>query len=144
MATDTTSKNVEEFTADAQKSIEQGVEKMAEQMEDMTSFGQQNMEAMVAASKRAAKAAEEMNAEVAAFTKKSYEDSMAAAKEMTSAKSVTELFEKQSAFAKSMMEAFVSESTKLNELATTAGRECMEPINARMTASAEMMKSTNA
>lgn len=144
MATDTTTKNVEEFTADAQKNIEQGVEKMAEQMEDMTSFSQQNMEAMVTASKRAAKAAEEMNAEVAAFTKKSYEDSMAAAKEMTSAKSMTELFEKQSAFAKSMMEAFVSESTKLNELATNAGRECMEPINARMTASADILKSTSA
>lgn len=143
MTTDATQK-VEEFTAEAQKSIEQGVEKMAESMEDLASFGQQNMEAMIAASKRAAKAAEEMNAEFAAFTKKSYEDSLAAAKDMTAAKSVTELFEKQTNFTKSMMEAFVAQSTKMNELATTAGKECFEPLTQRVAASTEMFKSLRA
>jgi len=140
MTTDTTQK-VEEFTAEAQKSLEQGVEKMTESMEDMASFGQQNMEAMIASSKRAAKAAEEMNAELAAFTKKSYEDSMAAAKDMTAAKSVTELFEKQTNFTKSMMEAFMTQSSKMSELVTTAGKECVEPLNQRVTASTEMFKS---
>jgi len=140
MTTDTTQK-VEEFTAEAQKNLEQGVEKMTESMEDMASFGQQNMEAMIASSKRAAKAAEEMNAELAAFTKKSYEDSMAAAKDMTAAKSVTELVEKQTNFTKSMMEAFMTQSGKMSELVTTAGKECVEPLNQRVTASTEMFKS---
>ena len=143
MATDANQK-VEEFTAEAQKSIEQGVEKMTESMEDMASFGQQNMEAMIAASKRAAKAAEEMNAEFAAFTKKSYEDSMAAAKDMTAAKSVTELVEKQTNFTKSMMEAFVAQSTKMNELATNAGKECFEPLSQRVSASTDMFKAPRA
>lgn len=139
MTNDATQK-VEEFTAEAQKSIEQGVEKMTESMEDMASFGQQNMEAMIAASKRAAKAAEEMNAELAAYTKKSYEDSMAAAKEMSSAKSVTELFEKQTAFTKSVMESFLAQSSKMNDMAATAGKECFEPISQRFTASTDMFK----
>ena len=139
MTKDATQK-VEEFTAEAQKSLEQGVEKMTESMEDMASFGQQNMEAMIAASKRAAKAAEEMNAELAAYTKKSYEDSMAAAKEMSSAKSVTELFEKQTAFTKSMMESFLAQSSKMNDMAATAGKECVEPLAQRFTASTEVFK----
>ena len=138
--TDSTTAQVENFTAEAQKNLEDGVEQMTKSMEDMASFGQQNMEAFVASSKRAAKAAEEMNAEITAYTKKAYEDSMAAAKEMSSAKSVTELFEKQSAFAKSAMEAFMAETSKLNDMAATAGKECMEPLTTRMSASTELFK----
>jgi len=139
-----TNKQVEEFTAEAQKTMEENVEKMTKSMEDMASFGQQNMEAMVASTKRVAKAAEEMNAEIAAFTKKSYEDSMAAAKEMSSVKSITELFEKQSAFAQSSIEAMINEATKLNDMYTTAAKECFEPINARVNATAEAVKSHSA
>ena len=142
--TNEATQKVEEFTNEAQKSVEQGVEKMAESMEDLASFNQNNMEAMMAASKRAAKAAEDINAELAAFTKKSYEDSMAAAKEMTSAKSVSELFEKQTNFTKSMMEAFLAQSTKMNELATSAGKECFEPLGQRVNASTEMFKTPRA
>ena len=73
-------KQVEEFTAETKKAMEEGVEKMSKGFEDASAFGQDNVEAMVASSKVIAKAAEEMNAEIMAFSKKSYEDSMAAAK----------------------------------------------------------------
>ncbi len=139
MDTDAT-KTVEEFTAEAQKTMENSVEKMTKSMEDVAAFGRHNMDAMVASSKRAAKAAEEMNAEIAAYTKKAYEDGLAAAKDMTEAKSVTELFEKQTAYAKTSMEAFMAEATKLNEMMTSAGQEIFEPINERFTAASDMMK----
>jgi phasin family protein len=131
---------VEEFTAEAKRSVEEGVERMSKGFEDVTQFGQDNVEAMVASSKVMAKAAEEMNAEVIAFSKKSYEDSMAAAKEIASSKSVSEFFEKQTSFAKTSFETFVAEAGKLNEMYSQAAKEAFAPINARFTAAAEMVK----
>lgn len=133
-------KTVEEFTAEAQKTMENSVEKMTKSVEDAAAFGRENMDAIVASSKRAAKAAEEVNAEIAAYTKKAYEDGLAAAKDMTASKSVTELFEKQTSFAKISMEAYVAEATKLNEMMTAATKEIFEPITARMNAATEMVK----
>ena len=137
-------KQVEEFTAEAKKTVEEGVEKMTKGVEEATQFGQENVEAIVASGKVVAKAAEEMNAEIISFSKKSYEDSMAAAKELTSAKSVTEFFEKQTEFAKTSFEAYVAEATKLNELYTAAAKDAFAPLNARFTAAADMVKTYRA
>lgn len=134
-------KQVEEFTAEAKKSMEEGVEKMTKSAEDAMAFGQESMEAMVASGKIFAKATEEMNAEMIAFSKKSYEDVMAASKDISAAKSVTELFEKQTAFAKSAFENFVSESTKMNDLYAAAAKDAFAPLNERFTAAAEIVKS---
>lgn len=133
-------KTVEQFTAEAQKTMETNVEKMSKSFEDAASFGRENMDAMVLASKRAAKAAEDMNAEIAAYTKKSYEDGLAAAKEITSAKSMTELFEKQTAFAKASIEGAMAQMTKMSELVAAASKDCFEPLNDRFTAATDMMK----
>ena len=133
-------KKVEDVTADAQKTMEQGVEKMTKGMETAATFGQENMEAFVASSKIAAKAAESMGAEIAAYSKKAYEDGLAAAKEMTACKSVSELFEKQTAFSKTSIEGFVAEATKLNEMYAAAAKDIFEPLNARVTAAVDSVK----
>lgn len=133
-------KQVEEFTAETKKAMEEGVEKMSKGFEDASQFGQENVEAMVASSKVIAKAAEEMNAEVIAFSKKNYEDSMAAMKEMGAVKSVSEFFEMQTTLAKSSFEGFVAEATKLNEMYAAAAKDAFAPINARFTAAADMVK----
>jgi phasin family protein len=135
---------VEQFTSEAKRSMEEGVERMSKGFEDVTQFGQENVEAMVASGKVMAKAAEEMNAEVMAFSKKSYEDSMAAAKEIASSKSVTEFFEKQTSFAKVSFESFVSEATKLNEMYANAAKDAFAPLNQRFTVAAEMVKTHRA
>jgi phasin family protein len=133
---------VEEFTTEAKRSMEEGVERMSKGFEEVTQFGQDNVEAIVASGKVMAKAAEEMNAEVIAFSKKSYEDSMAAAKEIASARTVSEYFEKQTAFAKTSFETFVAEATKLNEMYSQAAKEAFAPLNARFTAAAEIVKTS--
>jgi phasin family protein len=135
---------VEEFTNEAKRSMEEGVERMSKGFEDVTQFGQDNVEAIVASGKVMAKAAEEMNAEVIAFSKKSYEDSMAAAKEIASARTMPEFFEKQTAFAKTSFETFVAEATKLNEMYSQAAKEAFAPLNQRFTAAAEMVKTSRA
>ena len=134
-------KKIEDLTAEAQKTVEESMEKVSKGFEDATAFSQENMDAIVASSKIAAKAAEDINAELMAYSKKSYEESMAAAKELTSCKSVTEYFEKQNEFAKTSFDTFVAEATKLNEMYTAAAKDAFAPLNDRFSAATEMMKS---
>jgi phasin family protein len=137
-------KQMDTFTADAQKAVDEGTAKMTESMEGFATFGQGSMEAMVASTKRAAKAAEEMNAEIAAYTKKSYEESLAAARDIAAVRTPTELFEKQSAFAKSAMDGYFSQMSRLGEMATTAAQSCMEPLAARATAATDLFRTDRA
>jgi phasin family protein len=131
---------VEEIAVETQKTMEEGVEKMTKGIENASSFGQENVEAVVTSSKIAAKAAENMGAEIAAYSKKAYEDSIAVAKELTTCKSVTEFFEKQTEFGKTSIEGFVAEATRLNEMYAAAAKETFAPLNARFTAAVETVK----
>jgi len=133
-------KKVEEIAVETQKTMEEGVEKMTKGIENAASFGQENVEAVVTSSKIATKAAESLSAEIAAYSKKSYEDSMAAAKELTTCKSVSEFVEKQTEFGKISIEGFVAEATKLNEMYAAAAKEAFAPLNARFTAAAGIVK----
>ncbi|MEM7497861.1 MAG: phasin family protein [Pseudomonadota bacterium] len=138
---DKTTKQVEEFAAGASKAVEQNVEKMQKSATEMAGFGQQNFEALVESSRVAAKAFEGINAEVMALQKKSYEDSLAAAKDMSAAKSVTEFFEKQTAYTKASMDTMVSGANKLADLLAAAAKDSSAPITARVNASTELFKS---
>ena len=135
---------VEEFTADAQKTMKEGIEKMTKGFEDISAFSQENVDAMVKSSEIAAKAAEGIGSEITAFSKKSFEDSVAAAQDMASAKNVTELLEKQTAFAQSAFETMVQQATKMNEIYASAAKEISAPLTARVTAATESMKSYTA
>ena len=55
----------------------------------------------------AAKAAEGIGTEISAYSKKSFEDGVAAAQDFASAKTLTELFEKQTSYAQTAFEGFV-------------------------------------
>lgn len=133
-------KKVEEIAVETQKTMEEGVEKMSKGIENAATFGQDNVEAVVTSSKIATKAAESMGAEIAAYSKKAYEDSMAAAKELTACKSAAEFVEKQTEFGKISIEGFVAEAAKLNEMYTAAAKEVFAPLNVRFTAAAGIVK----
>ena len=133
-------KKVEEIAVETQKTMEEGVEKMTKGIENAASFGQEYVEAVVTSSKITTKAAEGLSAEIAAYSKKAYEDSVAAAKELTTCKSVSEFVEKQTEFGKISIEGFVAEATKLNEMYAAAAKEAFAPLNARFTAAAGIVK----
>ena len=138
-AADTTVK-IESLVADTQKTMTEQFEKLSKGFEGITAFGQENMDAMVKSSEIAAKAAEGIGSEVSAYSKKAFEDAVAAAQEVASAKTMTELFEKQTAFAQSAFEGFVHQSTKMNEIMVAATKDVTAPFGARVTAATERMK----
>ncbi|MEL6792655.1 MAG: phasin family protein [Pseudomonadota bacterium] len=137
-------KKVETLAADAQKAATDQFEKIAKSFEDVAAFNQDTFDAIVKSSNIAVKAVEEMNAEIVSFSKKSMEEGVAAAKEISSIKTLPELLEKQSEFAKTSMDDLMKQATKFNELYMAAAKDVMEPMNARATAAADLVKSYRA
>ncbi len=113
------------------------IEAAVKSYEDVAAFNKQSVEAVVAAGNVAAKGLEGLNAEVLAFSKAQIEDTVAAAKAMMGVKTLQELVDLHSGYAKTAFDAFVSETTKLGELSTKLAQETFEPINAQVKAAVE-------
>lgn len=132
---------VEGFVADTQKNMTEQFEKLSKSFEGLSSFGQDNVDAFVKSSEIAAKAAEGIGTELSAYSKKAFEDGVAAAQEFAAAKTMTELFEKQTAYAQTTFEGFVNQATKMNEIAVAAAKDITAPLGARVSAATDAFKS---
>ncbi|MFQ8429766.1 phasin family protein [Amaricoccus sp. W119] len=140
-ATAKAAEKVEALTAEAQKNVSEQIEKFSKGIEGLTAFSQENVDAFVKSSEIAAKAAEGIGSELSAYSKKVFEDGVAAAQEFASAKTMTELFEKQTAYAQSTLEGLMQQTTKMNEIYSAAAKDISAPIGARVTAATEQLKS---
>jgi phasin family protein len=136
-----TTAKVETFVADSQKTLTEQFEKLSKSFEGLTAFGQDNVDALVKSSEIAAKAAEGIGSELSAYSKKAFEDGVAAAQDLASAKTLTELFEKQTSYAQSAFEGFVSQTTKMNEIYVAAAKDISAPLGARVTAATDAIRS---
>jgi phasin family protein len=108
----------------------------------MVGFSKENVEAAMKATTTYTKAVEQMNVEAMEFSKRQIEDGIAAWKAVVGAKTVQEAWEVQSDFAKSAMDAYVAQFTKMNEMFLSTAKTAAEPVNARIHAFAEMVKET--
>ncbi len=137
-------KQIEEITAETQKTVTAQFDKVTKGFEDVASFNQQTVDAFVQSGNVAVKAVEQYNNELAAYAKKSVEDNVAAAKELAGVKSVNEYIEKQNELVKSNYEGAVAQAAKLNELAQAAAKDTFAPLQARATAAQDLLKSYHA
>ena len=96
-----------------------------------------NLEALADSVGAAAEAAQSLSAQAAAFTKKALEDHVAVSKKLAAAKSVQEALDIQTSYAKSAMEAYVTEMTKWSDSLTSSVQRSLKPINDRVAAAAE-------
>ena len=112
-------------------------DKSAAGLTELNVQGKQNLEAIVASAAAAQKGAEALSQQALGFAKSSWEDGVAASKELSTARSVQEFFELQTAWAKKSMERYVAELTKTNEIVTATVKDSIKPINERVTASVE-------
>jgi phasin family protein len=110
--------------------------KMEEVVKNYDQFavnGKENVDAVMAASNACTKGVEAINAEMMAFAKQAMEDNMTAAKAVMGAKTLQEMIELQTQFAKASFDGFMTQSTKVGELATKVAQETTEPLNERFT-----------
>jgi hypothetical protein len=99
-----------------------------EQFQSMT---KQNMDAALESAAAWTKGLQTIAAEVADYSKKSFEDTTEAVEKAFNAKSVEGAFEVQAEFAKSSYESFVGRASKINELYVTAAKAAYSPIEKR-------------
>ena len=133
-----TAKNtVEKMSTATNVAFKDGVEKSMAAMTEMNALSKKNMEAVVASATATAKAAEALSAQAMAFSKTMFDSQVTAAKSLASAKSVQELVELQTTFAKSTMETYMSQFGKMSETMSASVKESMKPINERVAAVVE-------
>ncbi|MBW8881476.1 MAG: TIGR01841 family phasin [Asticcacaulis sp.] len=132
---------VEKMALAGNQAFKDSVEKTLGALNEVNTLSKGNVEAVVESLTAATKGAETVGAQALAFSKKNWDDAVTAAKTLSGAKSVQEVIELQSAYAKSSMEAYVSEINQLTETLSASFKDTFKPINARMTAAVEKFQS---
>lgn len=128
---------VEQFTTATNAAFKDGVEKSLAAMNEANAYSKKNLEALVAATTASAKGAEALGAQAVAFSKAVFDTNVTAAKSLAGAKSVQEVVELQTAFAKSALETYMAEFAKMSDTVSASVKESMKPINERVTATVE-------
>src|ERR1700759_4345843 len=131
---------VEQFTAASNTAFKDGVEKTLTALNDANAQSKKNLEAVVASITAATKGPEALGAQAMAYSKTSFEANVAAAKSLSAAKSVQEVVELQTSFAKSAMEAYMAEMGRMTETVSAAVKDSVKPLNERMTAAVERLQ----
>jgi phasin family protein len=134
---ETLKSTTEKYTAAGTQAFKDAIEKSLSALSDLNAQSKGNLEAVVASVTAATKGAETLGAQALAYTKKALEDQVTATKSLTGARSVQEVVELQTAWAKSTMEAYMAEMNKASEIVAASVKETMTPLNARVTAAVE-------
>ena len=129
--------NAEQAQAAGAKVFRDAADKSAAGLAELNAHSKQNLEAMVASATAAQKGVETLSAQSVAFTKKSWEDGVAAAQSISQARSVQELVELQTSWAKSAAEAYLAQFGKTTEIFTASVKDSFKPINERVAATVE-------
>ncbi len=126
----------DQVASKSREAIEHGMK----QVDEFAGMARGNVEAMLASSRAAAQGIEAIAREVADFSRKSFEETTAAARAMTTVKTPNELMQLQNDFAKTQFDAAVAEMSKLSETMVKLMGEVFEPMQARATVAADKMK----
>jgi phasin family protein len=110
-------------------------------LNEMNVHSKKNLEAVVASVTAATRGAEALGAQAMAYSKTSLETHVEAARKLAAARSVQEVIELQTAWAKTAMEGYMAELNRASETVTVAVKDSMKPLNERATAVIEAVQS---
>ena len=142
MATTTTeiTTKIQDAVKDAAAKAKTFAEKGQAGLGEVSEFAKGNVEAMVASTKILASGMQEMGKGYATEAKTAFETMTADAKDLASAKSPTEFFEKQTAILKKNFDAAVAKSSKSSEAMLKLANEAFQPLSTRMSLAMEKVK----
>ena len=138
-STELTSK-IQDAVKDAAAKAKTYAEKGQAGLGEVSDFAKGNVEAMVASTKILASGIQEMGKGYVAEAKTVFETMTADAKDLASAKSPTEFFEKQTAILKKNFDAAVAKSSKSSEAMLKLANEAFQPLSTRMSLAMEKVK----
>jgi len=140
MALKEASTNAISLTADTQKSLGENIAKVSQRLQGLSTFNQHNLDAFARSTEITAKAFQSIGGEVAAYAKQSYEDRVAAAQDISSARTLSELVEKQTSFAKHAFEGWAQQAIRISSIYSAAAKDIAAPIGERFSAATDEMK----
>jgi phasin family protein len=126
--------------ADMNEKAKAAMEKGAKGFEEMNEMAKGNIEAMVEASRIAAKGLETLGQEMAEYGRKSFEHATSTAKTLASVKSPTEFMKLQSDFVRQSFDSFVAEASKTTEMMIKLAGDAAQPISNRVAVAADKVK----
>ncbi len=116
------------------------MEKSAAMIEDMNAFSKGNIEAIVESSKLAAKGAETLGHDAAAYAKSSFEGATEAMKTLAAAKSPTEFMKLHSDYVRTAFDTLIADSARSTETIMKMAGEITQPISNRVAIATEKLK----
>ena len=119
-----------------------GMEKSLAALNELNAQSKRNLEAVVESVTAATKGAETLSNQAMSYTKKAVESQVEQAKALSGARSVQEVVELQTSYAKTAMEAYIAEMNKAAEIMSGVVKESFRPLNERATALVETLQST--
>ena len=129
------------FAMVGNEAFKDSFDKWMKSVDDATSFGRETMDAFIAAANATGKNLETLNNEALGFSKQTVEDGMSAAKAAMTCRSVQELLEINSDFAKQSFDSCMGQFNKMNDLMVSAAKDSAEPLNDRFNALVEKVQS---
>lgn len=133
--------SIESMTAATNDSFKEGFEKTLSAVNEASAFHKDTVEAVIASATVTGKGLEVAGTNAAAYAKTAMEEGVAATKALSSAKSIQEIFEIQSNYAKSAMGSYLAELNKTTELFSGLVKDGAKPLNTRFAAVAELAQS---
>jgi phasin family protein len=105
---------------------------MVRNFEDLQQVGKENVDIALKSMGAISKGAQAIAAEMADYSKKSFEDSTAALEKLYGVKSLDKAIEVQTEYAKTAYEGFVAKASKIGELYADIAKESYKPFEAMM------------
>ena len=139
-AAETVKATVEQFTTAGNVAFKDAVEKSLAQLNEMNTHSKKNLEAVIASVTASTKGAEALGAQAMSYSKKAVENHVAAAKSLSGAKSVQEVIELQTTYAKSALDAYIAEVSKMSDIVSSSVKDAVKPLNERVTAAVERLQ----
>jgi hypothetical protein len=100
---------------------------MIKNFDEIQQFSKENTDAAMKSFGALSKGAQAIAAEVADYSKKSFEEGTQAFEKLAGVKSVEKAIELQQAYLKDAYESFVAQATKIGELYTDVAKEAYKP-----------------
>ncbi len=139
------SKNTTEKTATAEfafgaEALKTGFEKSAKLYEAVGEFNKGTVEAYAESATIVGSGLQSLAQNSSAYAKKAIEDAVAASKAMMSSKSIHEIIELQTSFAKNAFAGYVSHLSRINEAFIATAKQGSAPLQARVEAAGQLMQ----
>ncbi len=112
--------------------------------EELLAFGRENVEAIVASSTVVARGVQDISKSFVLLAQESIDDQVAASKALIGAKTLREVVDLSSQYAKSNFDKLVAEGNKLSQISAKLAEEAMAPLSVRVSATMDRITKTAA